>query len=199
LFRALACATCDRVKAHGLLLLAAATACGGSKSETASAEAGASDGSSGDASHDAAPIDALSASDAEGSEAGADAGDGASTFRLNSCGDSNFAEASNDYRGKAATIYTGDVYAGEFAPYCMLINVGQSITFEVDTSSGAPKTFVEYPLQPFGGDPGNPITATTDTETSVSFVFGTAGNFGFEDPKFASMTSLATGAVRVVP
>jgi plastocyanin len=76
--------------------------------------------------------------------------------------------------------------AGDYAPACAHIKVGQTITW-----SGA---FASHPLEPIGGDTPNPITATA-VGTDKSFAFPNAGTFGFGCGVHASMR----GAVLVTP
>lgn len=58
----------------------------------------------------------------------------------------------------------------QYAPSCIQIAAGQSVTFN--------GSFPDHPLDPFSGDSPNPIQSTS-SGTTASFVFPAAGTFGF--------------------
>jgi plastocyanin len=127
-----------------------------------------------------APIDAPVDAPAEAS---VDAGK-----PVNGCTDADF--TSNDLTdpGAAREIFFPKTAApAQYSPRCIMIQAGQSVTW-----SGA---FSSHPLEPAGGDPGTPIKLT-NSGTSQSFTFSTAGTFGF-DCQFHP--SIMFGAIRVIP
>jgi plastocyanin len=77
----------------------------------------------------------------------------------------------------------------QYAPNCVHIKVGQSVTWNSD--------FTSHPLVPTAGvgSSGNPITATS-TGTTVTFAFPAAGTFAY-NCGIHSTTML--GAVEVTP
>jgi len=75
----------------------------------------------------------------------------------------------------------------QYSPACVHVKVGQSVTFNLD--------FSDHPMQPFGGDTGNPIQETT-SGTTATFTFASAGTFGFH---CEAHPSIMQGAVQVTP
>jgi len=69
-------------------------------------------------------------------------------------------------------------------PRCIIVAIGDTVTWDGSLAS--------HPLSSQGGDMPTPIV-TTNTGTSVSFVFADAGNFGFVCLNHQPMT----GVVRV--
>lgn len=106
---------------------------------------------------------------------------------VNGCGTADFADhtAANDAR---AITFPGDTaFPAQFAPPCMKIRVGQSVTW-----NGG---FTGHPLEPMNGDMSSPIVATTGV-TTKTFAFPTAGTFGYD---CANHPATMLGAILVVP
>lgn len=80
----------------------------------------------------------------------------------------------NDRRADAAARTIAFPVAGSYDPRCMLIRVGQSVTFVGDLAV--------HPLAPRGTSPApNPITLTT-AGTSVTFTFPVRGRYRYGSP-----------------
>lgn len=77
-----------------------------------------------------------------------------------------------DLTASSAPTITGpsDALPAQFTPNCVLINAGQSVTWNV--------FFSGHPLAASGGDTPSPIV-TTSTGTTVTFAFPNKGTFGY--------------------
>lgn len=93
---------------------------------------------------------------------------------FNGCAEANYVDMTAAGAARAITFGGGVGFA--YSPKCMLIAAGQSVSWT--------GTFSSHPLRPgvggnaTAGSPNNPITAT-DTGTTVSFTFPTAGYYPY--------------------
>ena len=106
---------------------------------------------------------------------------------INGC--STFTDRSNAADTRSIT---WDLSVASTPNHCMLVKVGQSVTWLGN--------FTSHPLGPLGGATPNPITgsgATTNDagQSSATIAFPSAGDYGYVCGIHASMT----GAIRVVP
>ncbi len=92
-----------------------------------------------------------------------------------------------DLTASSAPTITGpsDATPVQFSPNCVLINAGQSVTWNV--------FFTAHPLAASGGDTPSPITLT-NTGTTVTFAFPNKGTFGYH---CLSHPTIMFGAVKV--
>jgi len=118
----------------------------------------------------------------------ADSGGDTGPAAVNGCAAADFAASDHtaDADARKITFPSGES-AGPYSPKCMTVKAGQSVTW----SDGS---FVNHPLDAIGGDSASPI-ASTETGTTVTFKFATAGTFGYGCTIHSSMR----GAILVVP
>jgi plastocyanin len=111
-------------------------------------------------------VDASPASDSGKRDTGTDAAvvDTGTEDVLNGCGETDFVDRSGE--GGMRTI-TWDFNVD---PRCVRIAPGESVTWQ--------GLLANHPLSSLGGDMPTPIV-TTNTGTSVTFVFSDAGDYGF--------------------
>jgi plastocyanin len=138
-----------------------------------------------DAAKDTGPaVDA--APDASDSGVDADAG-----REVNHCKEADFADA--DYRADAAVrliTFSFDASTDNYAPPCMMIRTGQSVTWQGN--------FQAHPLGAFNGDPNNPVEdpeAGSIPDGSYTRAFANPGWFGYQCQTHANMV----GAIMVQP
>lgn len=93
----------------------------------------------------------------------------------------------DDTAGSAIIAGPSGAAPAQYAPACVQVKVGQSVTWTGDLSS--------HPLEASGGDSPNPIQ-TTKTGTTISFTFSQAGTFGFH---CQAHPATMQGAVEVTP
>jgi hypothetical protein len=128
---------------------------------------GIADGKDAGGAGDASAVDARSE----------DAGDsGAVDAGLNGCSD--FVDRSAPAADRTI------VWAFDISPRCILVAEGQTVTWQ------GPLGY--HPLDPFGGDVPSPMT-TASSGSSASFVFPSAGDYGFHCRTHLAMQ----GVVRV--
>ncbi|HEY1954319.1 MAG TPA: plastocyanin/azurin family copper-binding protein [Polyangiaceae bacterium] len=119
---------------------------------------------------------------------GSDAGDDSGNPGNDAAAAVNGCTTFTDMTTGTATI-TGPtgVAPAQYAPNCVHVKVGQSVTWNSD--------FGNHPLAPSGGDTPTPIVATA-TGTTVSYTFSSAGTFGFH---CNFHPTIMFGAVQVTP
>lgn len=193
-----------RLPVCSLVFVFAFAACSGDDTSPASADGGGSDaartdgsagGDSGGGTDSGSTTDAGGGADTGGNTdtgAATDSAVEAGAQPVNGCGPTEFAAsdhtAGNDPR--AITFPADGQGPAQYSIPCMHIKVGQTVTWNggMDSAAG-------HPLEPSGGDSGNPI-ALTATGTTVSFAFPSAGVFGFH---CANHPSTMLGAIDVTP
>lgn len=113
---------------------------------------------------------------------------GPATLPLNGCTTTNFidrsaAAASRTINGPTSTI------PAQYNPPCMIIKVGQTVTFTT-------ALFSQHPLEASGGDIPTPITTPPGSSSTIDFTFPKAGLYGF-DCGFHPLDM--QGVVQVIP
>ncbi len=136
--------------------------------------------------------DAGGGSDSGADSSTADSGGGTDSSSdapaiVNGCGTADFADHTAASDARAITFPGDSELPAQYAPPCIKIKVGQSVTW-----NGG---FTAHPIEPAGGDTNTPILATSGV-TTKSFAFPNAGTFGFE---CANHPLSMKGAVFVVP
>ncbi|HEY2368198.1 MAG TPA: hypothetical protein VGH87_17490 [Polyangiaceae bacterium] len=100
----------------------------------------------------------------------------------------NGCDTFTDMTANGATIDgPSNAVPAQFAPNCVHVKVGQSVTWNVDLSA--------HPLAAFGGTSPSPIPETT-SGTSVTVMFSAPGTFGYH---CLAHPTIMFGAVFVSP
>ena len=108
---------------------------------------------------------------------------------LNGCNDADFIDGTADAFDR--TIAFGGTVGTKYAPKCLRIKAGQTVTFS-GPFSFHPLLPGSTPTMPDTGSPGNPITSTA-TGMSQAFTFPAAGSY-----PYLCMVHFATGMTGVV-